>query len=156
MLEQLQNTTLTNVCLFSVDFLLTFRLFHVDVCYVHGRQYIHIISAVCLYHRECSQEPAQARSMLPDSSTTQAVPLIISSHLLNIPLIVSWMNVIICNRTCAVIHNTTIISKLDLNKCLSIFCRFSVNVLSVFCGCFVYSASMLALFTVDILPAICP
>ena len=61
----------------------------------------------------------------------QVVPLIVSSHLLNVPLIVSWKNRIICNSKCTMIDNTIIISQLDLEKLLSVFCRFSVVFLSI-------------------------
>ena len=54
----------------------------------------------------------------------QVVPLIVSSHLLNVRFIVSWLNIIICNRKCKVIDNTNTISKLHLEKLLSVFCRF--------------------------------
>ena len=43
---------------------------------------VNILSVFCPYYRACSQGPAQARSMSPDSSTQKVVPLIVSSHLL--------------------------------------------------------------------------
>ena len=65
----------------------------------------------------------------------QVVPLIISPHLLNVPFIVSWLNMIIYNRTFTVIDNTNAISKLHLEKLLSIFCRFSADSSSIFFPC---------------------
>ena len=65
----------------------------------------------------------------------QVVPLIVSSHFLNVPFIVSWLNIIIYNRTFTVIDNTNTISKLHLENLLSIFCRFSADSSSIFFPC---------------------
>ena len=73
----------------------------------------------------------------------QVVPLIISPHLLNVPFLVSWLNIIIYNRTFTVIDNTNTISKLHLENLLSIFVDFppilllfSFHVCLVFCRFF--------------------
>ena len=62
----------------------------------------------------------------------QEIPLILSSHLLNVPLIVSWLNVIVCNRICTVIYKAMLISKVDSEKCLFVFCRCLLGFLSIF------------------------
>ena len=82
----------------------------------------------------------------------QVIPLLVSSHLLNVPFIVSWLNIIGCNSPCTVIYNTAIISELDLEKCLSVLCRFSVDVSTGFCRFCVILLSMYAWCSVDILP----
>ena len=62
----------------------------------------------------------------------QEIPLLVSSHLLNAPLIVSWLNVIVCNRACTVIYKSMLISKVDSEKCLFVFCRCLLGFLSIF------------------------
>ena len=87
-------------------------------------------------------------SRLCDSGAVhpKMVPLIVSSHLLNFALIVSWLNLTICDRTCTVMYRTRIISKIDFKNFLSVFCQSCVDVSSVLCRFFVYLVSMLAWF----------
>ena len=72
----------------------------------------------------------------------QALPLIVSSHLLNIPLIVSWLNIIICNRACTEIW----ILQSFRNSTSRSFYLF----LSIFFQCLLGVVSNLRLFAVDI------
>ena len=140
---------------FSVDllkcvlgFLTTFRLF---CC----RCLLGFLSMFCPMFCPCSIRILVVLSRVFTGTSTrplcafgffhpQVVPLLVSSHLLNVPFIVSWLNIISCNRACTVIHNTVIISKLDLEKCLSVLCRFSIDVSTGFCRFFVILLSMLA------------
>ena len=80
----------------------------------------------------------------------QVVPLIVSSHLLNVALIISWLNLTICSRTHTVTHDSIIISKLDFKKCLSVSWRACVDVSSVLCRFLVYLLSMFAWLSVHI------
>ena len=92
----------------------------------------------------------------------QVVPLIVLSHLLNVPLIISWMNLMICDRTCTVSYNTIFISKVDLKT----FCLFSIEFLqmlpsfrvdfsSIFCRCFLGFMSIFGPYSVRIRSSFC-
>ena len=127
------------LCRFFVHF---YRYFLVDC-----RYFVPIMSVLSRVFTGSSTSPLCASGF----GHPQVVLLIVSSHLLNVPFIVSWLNIVICYRTCTEINDTIIISKLDLEKLLSVFCRFSVDVCSVLCRFFVYFLSLFAWFSVDIL-----
>ena len=133
---------------FSVDFSSIFCRCLLGFLSIFCPYYVRIVSHV--FTGSCTSPLCAPGFVHP-----QVVPLIVSSHLSNIPLIVSWLNVIICNQACTVYHNTLIISKLDLEKHLSVCCRFSVDVCSVLCRYFVYLLSMVAWFSVNILSEFC-
>ena len=80
----------------------------------------------------------------------QVVPLIVSSHLLNVALIISWLNLTICSRTYTGTHDSIIISKLDFKKCLSVSWRACVDVSPVLYRILVYLLSMFAWLSVHI------
>ena len=137
---------------FSVDFSSIFRrclLGFLSIFWPYCDLILIALSCVCI---GTSTSPLCA----PGFVHPQVVPLIVPSHLSNVPLIVAWLNKIVCNQVCTVFHNTLIISKLNLEKHLSVCCRFSVDVYSVFCRFFVYLLSMFAWFSVDILSVLCP
>ena len=87
---------------------------------------------------------------------SQAVPLVVSSHLLNIPLNVPRLTIILCNRSYKIIYISIIIPKVDLKKCLSVRCRFSDNVSSVFYRFSFYFLSMFDWFSFYFLSLYCP
>ena len=151
-----------NQCADLEKLLLVSCRFSVDICLVFCRFFVYFLSmfawVVCRYSvlllsilsrvfTYTSRSPLCASGFVH----RQVVPVIVSSHLLNVPLIVSWLNMVICNRTCTVIYDTIIISKLGLEKLLSAFGRFSVDICLSLCRFFVYYPSMFAWFSVDIL-----
>ena len=74
----------------------------------------------------------------------QVVPFTVSPHLLNFLFIVSRMNIISSNRTYTVMYDTIFLSKLDLEKLLSVIGLYSVDASSVLCRFFVYFLTMFA------------
>ena len=78
----------------------------------------------------------------------KVIPLIVSSHLLDVPFIVSWMNVISCDRTCRGSYDTIINSIRDVENFLSVFYRF-------YCRCFVGFLSIVRLLSVDVCLVFC-
>ena len=140
-------------CRCFLGFVSILHLFSVDVCL--GSLSIFFSSSVCIMARVHSNDhkPALRVRIRPPTSGPSycIVPFIVSSHLVNVPCIVSWLNMVICNRTCTVIYDTIIISKLGLEKLLSAFGRSSVDICLRLCRFFVYYPSMFAWFSVDIL-----
>ena len=111
-------------CRCFLGFVSILHLFSVDVCL--GCLWIFFSYSVCIMarvHRNQHKATLRLRIRPP-----QAVPLLVSSHLLNVPFIVSWLNVTVCNWMYTIIYKSMLMSKLDLEKCLSVFCRFSVDV----------------------------
>ena len=160
--QSFQNSTSRKSCLFSIDVASMFRRFCVDVSSILCR---------CLLGYMSILGPYSVRILLlllriiTGTSTSRIcasgvvhpimVPLIVSSHFLNVALIVSWLNLMICDRTCTVIYRTRIISNLDFENFLPVSCRSCVDVSSVLCRFFVYLVSMLAWFSVNIRSVFC-
>ena len=103
----------------------------VDVCLVLCRLFVYFLSMFARFNYRNSVRNQSVLSRVftsplceSDFVHPQVVLLIVSSHLLKVPLIVSWLNIVICNRTCEVIYNAIIISKLDLEKLLCLFVYF--------------------------------
>ena len=125
---------------FSVDFLLTF----VGFCFIFCQYSVHILPVLLRVFTGTSTSPLNV------SGTVHAkvVPLIVSSHLLNVSHIVSWSSITIWNPTCTVIYHAMTFSKRDLENFLAdilflvrllsvdiclVFCPYRVRILFVFC-----------------------
>ena len=130
-------------CRFSVGFLSMFASCCDGHSFIACRCLLGFLSI--LYYCARSQEPATSPICACGFVHPRVVPLIVSSHLWNVPFIVLRIKIIICNQPCTVLSNTIITSKLDLEKLLSVFCRFSVGVCSVLCRIILYFLSMHAL-----------
>ena len=151
MLCSFQHSTSTDSCLFCVDLVSISPPFCVDFSFLFCRRLLgclsilgqYSVSILCVWLHiiaTTSTSPlCPFRFVHP-----QVVPLIVSSHLLNVPPIISWLNITICSRTYTVIHDSIIISKLDFKKCLSVSWRPCVDVSSVLCRYFVYLLPMCA------------
>ena len=150
--QSFQNSTSRKSCLFSIDVASMFRRFCVDISSILCR---------CLLGYMSILGPYSVRILLlflriiTGISTSRLCASGVV-HFLNVALIVSWLNVIVCNWTYTVIYKSMLISKLDLEKCLSFFCRFaevfprfSNNFSSIFCGCLLGFLSIFRLFSVD-------
>ena len=128
--------------------------------FIACRSLLGVLSILCPYYCARSQEPATNPLCACGFVHPRVVPLIVSSHLWNVPFIVLRIKIIICNQPCTVLSNTIITSKLDLEKLLSIFCRFSVDFLSMFARCHVESSSIfcrcMLWFSVNVLSIHCP
>ena len=125
----------------SLGFVSIFGLFAVDVCLVVCPYWVHIgsvlgpywVRILCVITGTSTSPPCASGVVHP-----QIVPRIVSSHLLNVPLIISWLNIMICDQTCTVSYNTIFILKLDFEKVLSVSYQCCVDVSSVLCRFFVY------------------
>ena len=126
-----------------------FCQFSVDVCLVLCRIFVYLLSIFPRFNNRNSVCNLSVLSRVFTSGICacgfvhpQAVPLIVSYHLLKVPLIVSWRNVIICNRACTVIW----ILQSFRNSISRSFYLF----LSIFFQCLLGVVSNLRLFAVDI------
>ena len=107
-------------CRLFVYFLSIFAWFSFDILSIFCPYCVRLIARV---HRSQIKPALCLWIRQPTSGPTYCI----------VPLILSGLNVIIWNRTYTVIYNTIIMSKLDLEKCVFVFCRFCVDVSSVFC-----------------------
>ena len=130
-------------CRCLLGFVLILRLFPVDIScrYFLLKLCSYIVRILSIFSRVFTGNT----SSLCASGLVhpQVVPLTVSSHLLNVPFIVK-LNIIICNRSCTVIHSTILFhNSTSRNLCLffvdvlSMFVRFCVDSLFIRCWFFV-------------------
>ena len=123
------------------------HLLPVDVCLVFCQYYI-----IARDHRN----QQQARSVRADSSTHEWFHLFYRPTYGTSHLFYHEWYILIYNQPCTVLSNTTIISKDDLKKLLSVF----VDFLSMFASCCVESSSICCRYflglTIETLSVICP
>ena len=150
----MRNSTSRNFCVFSwifcrcsLDFVSIVLLFSVDVCSVLCRFFVYFLSmfvclsvnilailcpySVCIIagvHRKQHKPAQRLRNRPPTNGPTYCI----------VPFLVSWLNIIFCNQKSTVlIYDTIIMSKVDLKKLLSVFCRHLlgfVSILRLFCA----------------------
>jgi len=122
---------------FCVDFSSIWCQCLLEFLSIFGPYSVRIIARV---HRTQHKPALRLRIRPPQNGPTYCI----------VPLVVLQLNVMICDRTCAVIYNAVFISTLDFDRFLPVFCRSCVDLSSVLCRFFVSFLSTFAWLSVHI------